>query len=44
MTLEEYEAAIAPRRSAVQEAMRKPSAELKVDMDEFKGMRTYVRK
>lgn len=40
MSLEEYEAQLAAKKAA----LNKPVTEVKVDMDAFKGMKTYVRK
>lgn len=40
MSLEEYEALLAAKKAA----LNKPATEVKVDLDAFKGMKTYVRK
>ena len=40
VSYEEYEAALAIKKAA----LNKPKADIKVDMDAFKGMVTYVRK
>ncbi len=40
MSFEEYEASLAAKKAA----LNKPKADVKVDMDSFKGMVTYVRK
>jgi hypothetical protein len=40
ISFEEYEAALAAKKAA----LNKPKAEIKVDLDTFKGMVTYVRK
>ena len=39
VSFEEYEAQLAAKKAA----LNKPKAEIKVDLDAFKGMRTYVR-